>query len=1338
MHRAALTLVAALLAARPSAGAPSPPPKPRPPLPLVKRHADDAATTRFQYDEQGNRTRAIAGELLAGQPKATTYVYDGYDRLVRVRDAGGNETRLRLDPMGHVVRATFVGDQPGLGPVRLADAHFVHDELGRPTTTRTQWFGSGLPERAVTTRREYDARSRLTFVTDAAGETTRLLYDGAGRSIAEEDAAGNRVETERDPAGNPVRVTVHQRSTGGLVAPRAQTTEAAYDALDRLVLRVDAGGHATRWTHDARGNVLLVSDPQGPVPAGGGLNAPGNVRRFEYDALDRLVLEEQLLYVGGAPSTAGGEPAGLDLTNPFDPDGRLTRRWEYDRDGLPTAFTDDAGRRTRWEHDGLGRRTRTILASGAVYAARYDRDDNVVGTTDPTGTTSARSYDGLDRLVSVAFERGPGVVGTTTQSFAYDGLGRLVQALDRTAAGVGPAPGPGAGPGGSVRGCAWSYDSLGRVLVEQQDGQAVGSEWTADGRRTALRYPDGRVLRAEHDALGREVRTTWEPAPGSPGGLVAEHAWIGPGALPLRRALGNGTALSFVESGEDAGYDALQRAVRLRWLSPGGGGAFVDREYAYDRASVRTGERRRDDGDRSDAYEHDSASRLVRTVYGPPAPGAPGGGEPGVGPREVGYRLDGVGNRRERTERPGAEGTAEATTAYAVDAVHRYVAIGETARVHDANGNLTDDGARTYRYDALDRLVEVRRKPDGRLLAEYEHFADGRRARVRVWDPALEAVVRDVRLVHDGPRELAEVEAATGEVQASFVWAPEHVDALVAYERTARHPLGPGRFYAHQDARQSVVAITDAAGQVVERRRYDDFGAVEVLLRDGSPLPGSGAGGAPGAGAPGALGLVGLDTGFQGRRHDVGTGLIYFRARHYDPATGRFVQRDPVWDPLGAGNPYTFVGNSPVTLTDPSGEIAPLVAVAIVAAAGAAIHGAIDVGVQAYTSGGYSSGSWDWGSTAKAAGLGALEGALSLIGGPGAGSALRLAGRRAGAEAVGLGLAAGVEAVAQGYLGQDGGDDWGGAGAWGDEDEGEFDNCFLAGHVTETTTRGVVPIEDVRLKDRIAPPPGHSCDDPHCGEVVNLFRNWTDQVVTITAVTRPRAREHRSAARDGGEAGEEDGEPPPSESSQTIRCTPGHPFYVEGRGWVFAGDLRAGDAFEARGLPVVVASVEVRADRAETFNFEVRCHHTYRVSGYAGQPAVLVHNISRRVVSALFRRGQAVQHYNKHVIRQAEWGRTLGRAEYRRNAANLLKRDARQISNATAPLAAPRSGIFEGVSRRRGGADLVRYDAKLNRFAVYSPIPGRPDQFRIRTFFRPRPAVHGRASNWDHFLSEIQ
>ena len=46
--------------------------------------------------------------------------------------------------------------------------------------------------------------------------------------------------------------------------------------------------------------------------------------------------------------------------------------------------------------------------------------------------------------------------------------------------------------------------------------------------------------------------------------------------------------------------------------------------------------------------------------------------------------------------------------------------------------------------------------------------------------------------------------------------------------------------------------------------------------------------------------------------------MIYYRARYFDPNQIRFTQRDPLGFRAGI-NRYTYVGNNPVNLTDPTG-----------------------------------------------------------------------------------------------------------------------------------------------------------------------------------------------------------------------------------------------------------------------------------------------------------------------------------------------------------------------------------------------------------------------------------
>src|SRR5206468_3352118 len=57
--------------------------------------------------------------------------------------------------------------------------------------------------------------------------------------------------------------------------------------------------------------------------------------------------------------------------------------------------------------------------------------------------------------------------------------------------------------------------------------------------------------------------------------------------------------------------------------------------------------------------------------------------------------------------------------------------------------------------------------------------------------------------------------------------------------------------------------------------------------------------------------------GFSGEYLDYESGLIYLRARYYDPATQQFLTRDPL--EAQSEQPYAYAGGSPLNATDRSG-----------------------------------------------------------------------------------------------------------------------------------------------------------------------------------------------------------------------------------------------------------------------------------------------------------------------------------------------------------------------------------------------------------------------------------
>ena len=104
----------------------------------------------------------------------------------------------------------------------------------------------------------------------------------------------------------------------------------------------------------------------------------------------------------------------------------------------------------------------------------------------------------------------------------------------------------------------------------------------------------------------------------------------------------------------------------------------------------------------------------------------------------------------------------------------------------------------------------------------------------------------------------------------------------------------------------SVTATVNQSAQVVNSYRYKPFGA--LLAKTGTgPDP--------------AFGWVGTK-GYRPSRQNFSD--FYVRARHYDSATGRWPNVDPIGFAVGYVSHYVYVTNSTVNLIDPTGLL-PLV-----------------------------------------------------------------------------------------------------------------------------------------------------------------------------------------------------------------------------------------------------------------------------------------------------------------------------------------------------------------------------------------------------------------------------
>ena len=161
----------------------------------------------------------------------------------------------------------------------------------------------------------------------------------------------------------------------------------------------------------------------------------------------------------------------------------------------------------------------------------------------------------------------------------------------------------------------------------------------------------------------------------------------------------------------------------------------------------------------------------------------------------------------------------------------------------------------------------------------------------------------DLLLIFDGANTLqAGVVHGPGIDQPLLLLPDADRDGALAHGEPTRRLL--------TDGLGSMTALVgDASGVVEERYQYDSFGQPTILAPDGTPRTCS------------AFGNPFL---FTGREYDCESGLYYYRARYYDPRTGRFLQEDPLGGSLSMPeqlNSYTYAINRPTVFTDPYGHL---------------------------------------------------------------------------------------------------------------------------------------------------------------------------------------------------------------------------------------------------------------------------------------------------------------------------------------------------------------------------------------------------------------------------------
>jgi RHS repeat-associated protein len=235
------------------------------------------------------------------------------------------------------------------------------------------------------------------------------------------------------------------------------------------------------------------------------------------------------------------------------------------------------------------------------------------------------------------------------------------------------------------------------------------------------------------------------------------------------------------------------------------------------------------------------------------------------------YTYDAVGNRL--TQESLIKGLTS-NIGYQYDDANRLTTAGGVDYTFDANGNLLSDGVNTYVYDSANRLISVSRDLD--VLSNYTYNGLGDRLSQGGINYTLDLNAGLTQVLSDGT--------------ATYTYGLGRISQLNTTTLTTDYFLG--------DALGSVRQLTDSAGEITYAASYDPYGAVTQS------------------------GGAGQSTyGFTGETSDA-NGLVYLRARYYNPADGRFMSRD-TWGgdanrPMSM-NRWGYVEGNPTNYTDPSG-----------------------------------------------------------------------------------------------------------------------------------------------------------------------------------------------------------------------------------------------------------------------------------------------------------------------------------------------------------------------------------------------------------------------------------
>ena len=911
----------------------------------------------------------------------STRIFDGNGRLLSLADRNGNQTTIGYDgsnriatvtdPAGRVLIFNYGNSASPNQVSSIQDsvgtlANYVYDANNNLTQV-TYADGSFL---AMT----YDSSNQLTNVTDTNGKTLEThTYDSSRRGLTSARANGvDAISVAYIPYGSPYAylgdsqghyTSYYYNYVGGegLITSVSGSgcdscgargnSSFTYDALGNRTSSTDALGRVTNYSYDLSANlltkstalnsnnltwtytynglgeILTASDPVGnattntydgngnllstTTPSPDGVTA-GSTSTFTYDSKGEVITAKDPL---ANQSTIAYTPQGLlaSVTDPannrtsFTYDGRgnrltttdaannttsytydllnhltaitypdsTTKRFTYDSRGRRNSATDQNGKQTTYAYDDADRLLSVTDAASNSMQYAYDTENNLLSLKDANSHSTSFAYDAYGRVTKTTFP------STLTESYSYDGVGNILSKTDRK--------------GNTIN---YSYDALNRLTQKSYpSGTPVSYTYDSLSRLTQSSDASG-TYQFTFDNMGRLIGTTTNYSFLTGKTFTTSYSYD---------AASNRTGFIDPENGSTMyAYDTLNRLQTLTPPAAISAGSFG---FSYDVLSRRTQMTRPNNVTTN--YAYDNLSRLLSVLH--QASGSTIDG--------ASYTVDSAGNRTAKTDQRLAlitnytydsiyqllAATQSGTTAesYTYDSVgNRLSSLGVASYTNNSSNELTATSNATYGYDSNGNTTS---KADSTGTTNYTWDFENRLTGVTLpgsggavtfrYDPFARRIQKSftqgtttttTNFLYDADNLIEEVDP-NGNVLA------RHAQGLTIDEPLAMLRSSTTSYY-HADGLGSVTSLSNTAGGLAQNYSYDSFG--KQTSSSGS-----------------------LTNPFQytAREFDGETGLYFYRARYFDPSSGRFSNEDPIGFRAGT-NFYSYAANSPTNTTDPLGR----------------------------------------------------------------------------------------------------------------------------------------------------------------------------------------------------------------------------------------------------------------------------------------------------------------------------------------------------------------------------------------------------------------------------------